>query len=209
VAFSSSVEESERMYSGTSSVPRISSGSKSRLNEQRGTNCEITNKNKIKDSQKTHSWMVRFLDWLLPSLMACFLLSAMALGFSSSGRGTGCEVIEEYTSGFAEHLSGLFYWLRGVHWEWWLVGVRWWNTKRQDLLSKREGFSQNSVLIPKLKIFCGFLRQGARVFACSAKIEFPNAFKTIKFTFANKEGIITTQTRRLKFHCLLPKSKHP
>jgi hypothetical protein len=31
VVFSSSVEESERMYSGTSSVPKISSGSKSRL----------------------------------------------------------------------------------------------------------------------------------------------------------------------------------
>jgi hypothetical protein len=31
VAFSSSEEESERMYSGTSSVPKISSGSKSRL----------------------------------------------------------------------------------------------------------------------------------------------------------------------------------
>jgi hypothetical protein len=31
VAFSSSVEESERMYSGTSSVPKIYSGSRSRL----------------------------------------------------------------------------------------------------------------------------------------------------------------------------------
>jgi hypothetical protein len=31
VAFSSSEEESERMYSGTSSVPKISSGSRSRL----------------------------------------------------------------------------------------------------------------------------------------------------------------------------------
>jgi hypothetical protein len=31
MAFSSSEEESEKMYSGTSSVPKISSGSKSRL----------------------------------------------------------------------------------------------------------------------------------------------------------------------------------
>jgi hypothetical protein len=43
------VEESERMYSGTSSVPKISSGSKSRLNEQRRMNCEIANRGKIKD----------------------------------------------------------------------------------------------------------------------------------------------------------------
>jgi hypothetical protein len=35
VAFSSSVEESERMYSGTTSVPKISSGSKSRLEGSR------------------------------------------------------------------------------------------------------------------------------------------------------------------------------
>jgi hypothetical protein len=36
VASSPSVEESERMYSGTSSVPKISSGSKSRLKTKRG-----------------------------------------------------------------------------------------------------------------------------------------------------------------------------
>jgi hypothetical protein len=35
VAFSSSVEESERMYSGTSLVLKISSGSRSRLKTER------------------------------------------------------------------------------------------------------------------------------------------------------------------------------
>jgi hypothetical protein len=45
----SSVEESERMYSGTSSVPKISSGSKSRLDEQRRMNCEVANRGKIRD----------------------------------------------------------------------------------------------------------------------------------------------------------------
>jgi hypothetical protein len=49
VAFSSSVEESEKMYSGTSSVPKISSGSKSRLKKQRGVNHEIAIKRKRKD----------------------------------------------------------------------------------------------------------------------------------------------------------------
>jgi hypothetical protein len=46
--------------------------------------------------------IVAFIDGLFP-------LSAMALGFSSSGKGRGCEVMEEYASGFAEYLSGLFY----------------------------------------------------------------------------------------------------
>jgi hypothetical protein len=36
VASSSSVEESEGMYSGTSSVPKISSGRKSRLKTKEG-----------------------------------------------------------------------------------------------------------------------------------------------------------------------------
>jgi hypothetical protein len=49
VALSSSAEELERMYSGTSSVPKISSGSKSRLNGQRGMNHEIAIKSKIKN----------------------------------------------------------------------------------------------------------------------------------------------------------------
>jgi hypothetical protein len=48
VALSSSAEESEEMYSGTSSVPRISLGSKSRLNRQRGVNHEIA----IKEQEK-------------------------------------------------------------------------------------------------------------------------------------------------------------
>jgi hypothetical protein len=36
MASSSSAEESERMYSGTSSVPKLSSGSKSMLEMKRG-----------------------------------------------------------------------------------------------------------------------------------------------------------------------------
>jgi hypothetical protein len=40
VAFSSLVEESERMCSGTSSVPKISSGSKSRLKTKEGESCD-------------------------------------------------------------------------------------------------------------------------------------------------------------------------
>jgi hypothetical protein len=49
VALSSSAEESERMYSGTSSVPKISSGRNSRLKRQSGVNHEIAIKSKRKN----------------------------------------------------------------------------------------------------------------------------------------------------------------
>jgi hypothetical protein len=54
--------------------------------------------------------MVRFFGGVLSSLMGCFPLSDMALGFFSSGAGgRRCEVVEEYASGFAGHPGGLFY----------------------------------------------------------------------------------------------------
>jgi hypothetical protein len=52
--------------------------------------------------------MVRFFGGVLPSLMGCFPLSAMALGFSPLEQGGGCEVMEEYASGFAGHPGGYF-----------------------------------------------------------------------------------------------------
>jgi hypothetical protein len=38
-----------------------------------------------------------------------FSLVRHGFGVSSSGKGRGCEVMEEYASVFAEYLSGLFY----------------------------------------------------------------------------------------------------
>jgi hypothetical protein len=75
------------MYSGTSSVPKISSGSRSRLEKLRGVNHEIWKREQETDWQKTHSRMVRFFGGVLPSLMGCFPLSAMALGFSPLEQG--------------------------------------------------------------------------------------------------------------------------
>jgi hypothetical protein len=46
VASSSSAEESERMYLGTSLVPKISSGSKSRLKTKEGHEIAIESKRK-------------------------------------------------------------------------------------------------------------------------------------------------------------------
>jgi hypothetical protein len=45
--------------------------------------------------------MVCFFGGVLSSLMGCFPLSAMALGFSPRSRGRRCEVMEVYASEFA------------------------------------------------------------------------------------------------------------
>jgi hypothetical protein len=52
--------------------------------------------------------MVRFFGGALPTLMGCFPLSAMALGFSLLEQGEKMEVMEVYASGFAGHQGGYF-----------------------------------------------------------------------------------------------------
>jgi hypothetical protein len=53
--------------------------------------------------------MVRFFGGALPSLMGCFPLSAMALGFFFLwSRGRRCEVMEVYASGFSGRQGGYF-----------------------------------------------------------------------------------------------------
>jgi hypothetical protein len=64
VASSSSREESEEMYSGVSSVPRISSGSRSRLEKTRRGKHEIANESKKQVKRKLT------LEWC-PSLVGC------------------------------------------------------------------------------------------------------------------------------------------
>jgi hypothetical protein len=86
VASSASREESEEMYSGMSSVPMISSGSRSRLKEekQRGGKTRDHIKKQEANQRKTHSRIVRFFG-MLPS-WGCLPLS-MALGFFLLRRG--------------------------------------------------------------------------------------------------------------------------
>jgi hypothetical protein len=67
VAFSSSEEEEERMYSGTSSVPKISSGSRSRLKKQRWVNHEIANEIKKQiDRKLTLEWYASLVECCPP-----------------------------------------------------------------------------------------------------------------------------------------------
>jgi hypothetical protein len=52
--------------------------------------------------------MVHFFGGVLSSLMGCFSLSAMALGFSPVEQWRKCEVMEVYASGFAGYPGGYF-----------------------------------------------------------------------------------------------------
>jgi hypothetical protein len=72
VASSSSREELEEMYSGVSSVPKISSGSRSRLEKkQEGVNVrlQIRARNRLKENSLSNGmllwWSVVLLDGLL------------------------------------------------------------------------------------------------------------------------------------------------
>jgi hypothetical protein len=81
VSSSSSAEESKRIYSGISLVPKISSGSRSRLKSKKDESRDY-NQNQEKGMRKEdYSQMVRFFDGKLFSSSGCFPLSAMALGF--------------------------------------------------------------------------------------------------------------------------------
>jgi hypothetical protein len=68
------------MYSGTSSVPKISSGSKSRLKTKEGESWNCNQEQEKGVRRKDYSRMVRFFGGALFSSTGCFPLSAMALG---------------------------------------------------------------------------------------------------------------------------------
>jgi hypothetical protein len=76
------------MYSRTSSVPKISSGSKSRLKTKEDESWGCNREQEKRLIRKAYSQMVCFFVGVLLSLIGCFLLSAMALGlfFSEEAR---------------------------------------------------------------------------------------------------------------------------
>jgi hypothetical protein len=85
----------------------ISSGSILRLKEKKEeVKHEITQGSEEQVKRKTHSRMLRFFGVL--SSLGCLPLS-MALGFSLLEQGRRREVMDECASGFAGHLSRLFY----------------------------------------------------------------------------------------------------
>jgi hypothetical protein len=86
VAASSSAEESERMYSGISSVPKISSGSRSRLKSKKDESRDCNENQEKGMRRQDYSRMVRF--W--------------------KRRMRGSEMIEVCSNGYAEHRRGYF-----------------------------------------------------------------------------------------------------
>jgi hypothetical protein len=89
------------MYLGTSSVPKISSGSKSKLKTKEGESWDCSREQEKGLRRKTYSRMVRFFGGALLSSTGCFPLSAMDLGVFSSRKqdertwndGSVCECI--------------------------------------------------------------------------------------------------------------------
>jgi hypothetical protein len=74
------------MYSGISSVLKISSGNRSRLKSKRDESQDCNRNQEKGMRRKDYSIMVRFFDGKLFSSSGCFPLSAMALGvFSRRG----------------------------------------------------------------------------------------------------------------------------
>jgi hypothetical protein len=49
-----------------------------------------------------------------------------------------------------------------THWEWWLVGVHYENTKRQVFFLNAKGFHWTVFMVPELRIFCGFYAKGQK-----------------------------------------------
>jgi hypothetical protein len=83
------------------------------------------------------------------------------------------------------------------------------NTKRQGFPPEYKGFSLDSVYGSRTEDFLRILCQGAVVFAYSAQVKFPNAFKKSKVRSCKQEGIATIQAWKLKFFIYCRKIKHP
>jgi hypothetical protein len=117
--------------------------------------------------------------------------------------------MDECASGFAGHLSRLFYWLRECigsdDWLACVIGI----PSGRVFLPKAKGFHLNSAHgLPSRGFSTGIAPKGIcfRVFGSS---EFPNTFKENKIHGCKHRGIIAIQARELKVLYLLSIIKHP
>jgi hypothetical protein len=94
-----------------------------------------------------------------------------------------------------------------THWEWWLVGVHYGNTKWQGFLSECEGFFIERCLWFPNEDFLWILRQGIRVCVYSAKIKFPSSFKNSKIRMHKSKENHRNTNAGIKIS--LRNSKHP
>jgi hypothetical protein len=102
------------MCSETSSVVKMSSGSKLKLKSKKDESQDCNQDQEKGMRREDYSRMVRFFDGRLFSSHGVFPLFAMALGFFWRRRTRGSEMMEVCTSGFAEHRRAILLAV-GVH----------------------------------------------------------------------------------------------
>jgi hypothetical protein len=162
------------MCSGISSIPKISSGSRSRLKSKNDESWDRNQNQKKGMRREDHSRMVRFFDGKLFSSSGFFPLSAMALGvFSGGGGREGVKWWKVCASGFST--GGAILLAVEVHQEWWMAGVYWWEYQTTGVSLDVKGFFVETVFMvpewgfsadstPRSKSLCVFgYRKGSRM----------------------------------------------
>jgi hypothetical protein len=97
------------MYSGTSSVPKISSGSKSRLKTKEGESWDCSREQEKGLRRKiTLEWFASLMGHYSPRLAVSPCLPWPWGFFLWRRRTRGREMMEVYASGFAEYQGGYF-----------------------------------------------------------------------------------------------------
>jgi hypothetical protein len=145
------------MYSGTSSVPKISSGSKSRLKIERSEpwDCNREQNKGLTGNLLSNGallwWSAALLDGLLSLVRHGFGVFSSRVG-REDVRWWKCMRVD------LQSTKGAILLAERTHWEWWLVGVHYENTKRQGFLSECEVFSLNSVHGSRIEDFLWILR---------------------------------------------------
>jgi hypothetical protein len=189
------------MYSGTSSVPKISFGSRSRLESKKDESRDYNQNQEKGMRREDYSRTVRFFDGKLFSSSGYIPLSAMALGvFFWKRRTRGREMMEVYANRFAEHQMCYFISrgsALGVMTGWRaLMGI----PNGRVFPWMRRVFSLNSVHGPRIRIFCGFYAKVQEFVHIRLEEKFPNAFKAVKIRMHKIKEVITKQIQKIKFH---------
>jgi hypothetical protein len=169
------------MYSGIPSVPKMSSGSRSRLKSKKDESRDCNQNQEKGMRREDYSRMVRFFDGKLFSSSGFFSLSAMALGvFSGRGGREGVKWWKCVRMNLQSTREAILLAVE-VHREWWMDGVYWWEYQTTGVFLGCEGFfRRNSVYGSRMRIFCGFYAKEQEFVRIRLEERFPNSFKTVK-----------------------------
>jgi hypothetical protein len=129
--------------------------------------------------------MVRFFGGVLPSLMGCFPLSTMALGFSPFEQERRCEVMEVYASGFAGYPEGYFISCEsalGVMTGWRALleyQAAWFSSRMRRVFIEQ-------CLCSRIEDFFGFCAKGQEFLRVRLRESSRICSKTVKFAFTSR-----------------------